>query len=328
MAEQASPEGSPPGPTPAPFVVTAFLLFAVIAGLNFIGVKFTVQELAPFWGAALRFAIAAALLAGYAWLRGLAWPKGDALKGAALFGLLSFALSYALAYYALTEVSAGLAAVIAATVPLLTLLFAALHRIERLTGRGLAGALIVLAGVAVILREQIGLSASVPHLAAAVLFPAAIAESNVVLKRYPRAHPVTTNALAMALGTALLLALSLGLREPIVLPRQTRTLLAVGYLILLGSIAMFLLYLFVLRRWTASATSYQMVLSPIVAVAAASWLAGESFSWNFAAGSVLVLLGVYVGVLYRPAPRPAPPPTPAADAAPQSDASETGVPRP
>jgi drug/metabolite transporter (DMT)-like permease len=59
----------------------------------------------------------------------------------------------------------------------------------------------------------------------------------------------------------------------------------------------------ILSRWSATATSYVTVLTPLVTVAAAALLAGESPTAGFLWGSLLVLLGVYVGVLSVRAPR-------------------------
>jgi drug/metabolite transporter (DMT)-like permease len=53
----------------------------------------------------------------------------------------------------------------------------------------------------------------------------------------------------------------------------------------------------VLSRWTASATSYSSVLSPLVTVTVASVLAGEQVTLAFLLGALLVLVGVYIGVL-------------------------------
>jgi drug/metabolite transporter (DMT)-like permease len=77
----------------------------------------------------------------------------------------------------------------------------------------------------------------------------------------------------------------------------------VGYLVLVGSITVFLLALFVLRRWTASATSYVLVLMPLVTVALAAWLLGEHLTPVFALGGLLVLVGVWVGAIAQPAPQ-------------------------
>ena len=53
----------------------------------------------------------------------------------------------------------------------------------------------------------------------------------------------------------------------------------------------------VIRRWTASATSYATVLFPLVTVAIGALLAGEFVSVTFLAGTVLVMAGVYVGAI-------------------------------
>jgi drug/metabolite transporter (DMT)-like permease len=70
--------------------------------------------------------------------------------------------------------------------------------------------------------------------------------------------------------------------------------------VIAGSIGVFWLYVVVIRRWTASAASYQLVLIPLVTVVLSAWLQDERITWAFAAGSILVLAGVYVGALKRP----------------------------
>lgn len=60
---------------------------------------------------------------------------------------------------------------------------------------------------------------------------------------------------------------------------------------------MFGLYLFTLQRWTASGVSYNFVLFPIVATAAGALLARELITAAVVAGGLMVLAGVYVGVL-------------------------------
>ena len=43
---------------PSTATLAAFLVSTVIFGSNFVAVRLSNQELAPFWGAALRFAVA------------------------------------------------------------------------------------------------------------------------------------------------------------------------------------------------------------------------------------------------------------------------------
>ncbi|MDP8927577.1 MAG: hypothetical protein M3O70_03120 [Actinomycetota bacterium] len=80
-------------------------------------------------------------------------------------------------------------------------------------------------------------------------------------------HPAAMNIIAMGVGGGvLLLALSVVTGETFTVPREAVTWGAQGYLVLAGSIGVFWLYVFVLRGWTASAASYQLVLIPLVTV--------------------------------------------------------------
>src|ERR671919_2854525 len=110
----------------------SFVTGSVLAGGNAVGVRFSNRELDPLWGAGLRFALAAVLLAAVMALFRLAPPRGRALTGALLFGSLNFGAAFALAYYGLVRVHAGLGQTLLAVVPLATLLLAVLQRQERL----------------------------------------------------------------------------------------------------------------------------------------------------------------------------------------------------
>ena len=147
----------------------AFVIAVIFLGVNFVAVRFSNQELPPFWGAALRFIIASLLLFSIVRLRNIPLPQGTALTGAALFGLFSFALNFGFLYWALTRVSAGMASVMFATIPLITQLIASLVGQERLTWRGLLGATIVIAGISVVFLEQLRFDTPLVHLGA-VLF--------------------------------------------------------------------------------------------------------------------------------------------------------------
>jgi drug/metabolite transporter (DMT)-like permease len=221
-----------------------------------------------------------------------------------LYGVLGFGAACAFAYWGLQRVSAGLGAVFLATVPLLTFAFALAHRLERFRWDGLFGGLIAVAGMAVIFRE--GLGAGVPLGSLLALLAAAVcfAETGIVVKAFPRVHPVSMNAIGLGVGGLILLVLALLYGESLAVPELGKTWVAQAYLVILGSVVAFTLYVYVLRRWTASAVSYEGVLIPIVAILLASWLQDEEITWAFAAGSVLVLIGVYVGALRRPAGAP------------------------
>ena len=277
--------------------IAAYAVLVVIAGTNFVAVRLSNAELAPFWGATLRFAIAGALFSLVMALRHAAVPRGRALVGVLVYGVLGFGASYALLYWALLTVSAGLASVIIALVPLLTFLLATAHGLERFRVRALIGGIVAAAGIAIVFAERLRGDAPALGLLACLAGAVCIAESAVAAKMFPRVDPSATNAVGMLAGLAVLAPLVVIAGETPTLPSRVETWVAVSYLVTIGSIGLFALFLYVLLRWTATATSYILVLAPLVTIALSSIVAAEHVTVQFAIGSATVGLGVYIGAL-------------------------------
>jgi drug/metabolite transporter (DMT)-like permease len=282
---------------PDRLTLTAFGALVLMGGLNFPSVKTTVQELAPMWGAGVRFAAAGLLLLAIMAVRRLPLPRGRALVGTLLFGGLSFGAFYALAYWAIEHIPAGAASVLLASTPLLTFIAAVLHGLEGFRWLTLAGALIAIAGIGIMVGG-VG-TGTLPLLPVLAALGGALcgAEAAVVAKKFPPVPPLVMNAVGMTVGAAITLALSFLLREAHIVPSRAATWAGLIYLILIGSMVLFGTYLFVLRRWTASGTSYAFVLFPLVAVVFAALFQGERITGGLVAGGGLVLAGVYVGAL-------------------------------
>jgi len=92
--------------------------------------------------------------------------------------------------------------------------------------------------------------------------------------------------------------------EPRLLPQRATTWVAVGYLVVVGSVVVFVLYLVVLRYWAASRAAYGFVLIPFVTVLLSAWLDQEPLGVGLLLGGLLVLAGVYVGALRPTRPLP------------------------
>ncbi|MDX1520319.1 MAG: EamA family transporter [Anaerolineae bacterium] len=275
----------------------AFVALVIVGGGASVAIRYTYAELPVYWGATARFLVAALIFWGLAWGKGIALPRGRALVGAALFGALSVGASFIFIYYGLTQLPASLYQVVVALAPLLTLIFAAGHGLEKLQGRGLMGASLAVIGIVVIFGGSVSGTVSLPHLLAVIAGTACLAEAGIVAKRFPRSHPIATNAVAMTVGAVMLGATSLINGEAWVLPATTATWLAFAYIVVGASVIAFLLYVFVLGRWTASAASYAFVLFPLVTVIVATQMAGEQITWGFIGGGLLVLGGVWFGAL-------------------------------
>jgi drug/metabolite transporter (DMT)-like permease len=277
-------------------VLAVFAATVLVGSSNFVAVRFSNRELEPLWGAAIRIGAAGVLLLALALATRVPLPRGRALGMALGFGVWNFGVGYALTYLGLVDAPAAFAASVVATVPLLTLFMAAAVGLERITLRRLGGAVVAIGGVAIIFADQLRLAVPLATIAAVVGLALVIASSNVIAKRMPGAHPIATNAVAMPIGALLLFALTAATAEHVAAPTRPEVWSAVVYLVF-STIVLFVGFFFVVRRWTASATAYSTVLTPIVAVTLGAALAGEAVSLQFVAGAALVIAGTYVGAL-------------------------------
>lgn len=289
--------------------LVAFALVVLFFGANWIGMRFSNRELPPLWGATLRFIACALVVHGIVLARGIPYPRGKVLVGAVAFGTLAFGFNFTLAYPGLVYVPAGMGSVFYATVPLSTLLMANALGLEPFRFRALAGALLALAGAAVVFRDQLSLAIPAAAMAAVLLASLADAGAATAIKVFPRGQPLAMNAVAMTVGAVFLLAASTIAGEPRVMPQHLETWLALVWLVG-ATIAGFVLLVWVLGRWSVSATAYVRVLSPLVTVILATTIAGESLTSAFLVGGALVIAGVYIGALSRPT-------APAADTVPE-----------
>ena len=274
------------------------------------GVAIAVDELDPIWAAATRFIAAGAIFAIAMVLLRVPIPHGMALLGSFIYGVLGFFAAFALLFWGFLETPPGTGQIIIALVPLLTLLLAVAHGLERFSMRALVGVLIAFGGLVFLVADRIDANVPLPSLLAVVAGATLLAESGVVVKITPRAHPVASNAVGMLGGGALLLALSAIIGDTWRPPAQSDTWVAMVFLVVGGSVGVFGLYVFLLGRWTASAASYTLLLQPLPTLVYSAVLTHEPLTPALLVGGAIILLGVYIGAFTS-----ARPPVPADDPA-------------
>lgn len=286
-------------------VLAGFAGMSLFAGGNAVAIRFSNRELAPLWGATSRFAVATLLLVLIAAATRVSLPRGRLLAASVLWGLIQFAGGFGLAYYALVRVHAGLGQTLLALTPLATLLVAVLERQERLRAVALAGTLTSLVGVALISRDPLREAVPLLSLLAVLGSVLCFAQAGVLARRLSDVHPVALNTVGAAAATVALLAASAIAGDARILPDRTATWVALLYVGGVGSVVVFLLYVYVIQQWSASRAAYSLAVIPFVTVALSAWLDDEPVGIGFVGGGLLVLLGVYVGALRR-APSSAP----------------------
>ena len=281
----------------------AFFAIYVLWGTTFLGIRIAVLEMPPLFAAGLRFFIAGVALFAFVRLRGAALPTRRQWRNLVLIGLLMFVAEYGPLFWAEKYVPSGIASVLEATLPILTLVIeAAILRQQRFRWSLAASVLVGFLGVGVLLLPGSGdRIALLP--CAAILAGATTWSLGSVLSRsldLPGSRPLTAGA-AMMLGGAMLLALSASFGEMHPLPHiSLRAALALLYLIVFGSLLGFTAFVWLLARMPATRVSSHAYVNPIVAIALGYFLAGESITFRTLAGTALVLVSVFL--ILRPAP--------------------------
>jgi len=269
----------------------AFAGCCAIWGSTFLFISIGNDELAPVWAAALRLACASIILFALSRWTGQKLPSGPGLWPAIGYGALQFGLNFPLLYWGEKTVPSGIAAVLFATIPLSSAIFARLFGIERLQPLKLLGALIAIGGVAVIggpsgnPTEWMGVFAVLAAVVAASL-------GTTLLKMGPRPAPFATNALGSLVGLPICLAISRALGESWTIPHSTSAWISIGYLTLAGSVGAFVLMTWLLHHWPVTRVAFISVVTPIVAMLLGALVRHEPLTLASLGGSALVLAGL------------------------------------
>jgi drug/metabolite transporter (DMT)-like permease len=153
MSVAAPRSAAAPRPAAGPWL--AFAVSCAIWGSTFLVVRFSNDTTPPVWGAGVRLGLAALLLTAIAFARRVPWPRGEQLTAALLFGIVDFGVSLPLLYWGEQTVPSGIAAVIFATIPLSTSLFARAFGLEPLRRRVVLASLAGLGGVGLMFSSNL-----------------------------------------------------------------------------------------------------------------------------------------------------------------------------
>src|SRR5947209_11994003 len=282
-----------------------FLLLCCIWGSTWLFIKLGLRDLPPVSFAAVRFLLASAILFAIVAARRLALPRtGREWALVALTGVLAFTLNYGLLFWGEQHISSGLAALLQATIPVFGMLFAHLYLPgERLSALKMAGVLSGVVGVGVIFSNQMSIGGVMVAwgCAAIVVGAVCVAYSNVLVKaRGTKFDPSVLAAGQMACGLVPLFCFGLAFEgNPLRFHWTTLAVVSLLYLTLVGSVAAFMLYYWLVRNMDVTKTMLISLVIPLAAVLLGMVTLGEHLSWRTLAGGALIMSGIGLVVLRR-----------------------------
>jgi drug/metabolite transporter (DMT)-like permease len=276
-------------------IALAFAVIYIAWGGTFLAIRVAVEVVPPFLAAAIRFLTAGLMLYGFVRWRGAPRPTLREWRSLALLGALVIFLDYSAYFWGERYVASGTAAMIAATIPLITGLLEMLVFRQRAFRWSALGTIAVgFGGVAVLVSGQ--WKGGQPLLPSLALVAGCGAWSlGMVLSRsipLPSSRAIAAGA-EMVIGGALLLLFSASKGELGHVPHiGWRPAAALIYLIFIGSLLAFTCFVWLLKHVSASRVASHAFVNPVVAVALGAWMLGEPVTRTTLAGMALILVSV------------------------------------
>ncbi len=280
---------------PAWKVWSALWIVYLVWGSTYLAIRVMVETVPPLLGSGVRFTVAGAVMVAVLSVRRSVKLTRAQLLSALLVGLLLPGAN-AVVTVAEQEVPSSVAALLIASVPLWVILMRRGSG-ERVSRAAIGAVLVGFAGVALLIRpgEQSG-EATVLGLAAVVVAAAMWASGSFASPRLelPR-DPLVSTGWQMLLGGLAIVAVGLALGEaPEVDPDafSTRSVLALGYLIVFGSWVAYTAYAWLLQNAPISKVSTYAYVNPVVAIVLGFLILDEVVTPITVIGAAIIIVAV------------------------------------
>jgi drug/metabolite transporter (DMT)-like permease len=276
-------------------VVLSFLSIYFIWGSTYLAIRFAVETIPPLYTAGIRHLIAGLILLVWCLAKRLrpTWPQ---VRASIIIGAFFFLIGHGTLHWAEQKVPSGLASLIIASEPLWVFLLTAIAaRRLRLNAPLLAGILLGFGGVGLLMgRSALNSGPGVFVGSLAVLLGAFSWSVGIVYSRQSHlsGHPLLLSALSLLAGSVQLLLVGTAFREYrgfSLTSVSARSWLALGYLIVFGSVVAFTAYNWLLEHYSPTLVATHTYVNPIVAVLFGWLFAGEAVTFNVLLSAALVI---------------------------------------
>ncbi len=292
-------------------LLAGFAAIYLIWGSTYLGIRFAIETLPPLLMTGVRFLLAGTVMYGWARLRGAAGPARAQWVPAALIGALMLLFGVGGTSWAEQRLSSGAAALIVAVGPLWMVLVDWIwFDGERPDTKVILGLLLGFSGMALLVGpEQVAGGGRIDPLGAAVILVGTITWAfGSLYSRSARlpSSPTLATGMEMLAGGAILVLVGSAMGEWggfNVAEVSARSLLALAYLAVFGSIIALSSYLWLLKVTSPARIVTHAYVNPVVAVFLGWWLAAEPVTLRTLVAAGVILAGVLVIVSRREARR-------------------------
>jgi drug/metabolite transporter (DMT)-like permease len=282
-----------------------WLILALIWSTTWIFIKIGLDDLPPIGFAGARFILSIAILFVVIKIQKIPLPKTAAeWRLIALTGVLQFSINYSLVFWSEQYITSGLAAVLQATIMVFGLVLAWIFLPdERITPQKIVAVAMGVVGVAVIFNDQLRVESWLAFAGCAAIVVGAYtaAQASILVKaKAADIHPASLVFCQMICGLPAIIIYSL-LREgnPLTFNWSWKAAVCVLYLSVLGTVAAFWLYYWLLSRIESTKAMMISLVTPLLAVIIGNVILGETLPPLTFFGGLLIIASIGLIVFRR-----------------------------
>jgi drug/metabolite transporter (DMT)-like permease len=282
-------------------LIFSLVIVGVVWGTTYLGIRVAVESIPPWFITSIRQGIAALIVLGILlYKKQLSWIGWDNLKFQLIPSLLMIVIANGFTTIAEQSLPSGLTSIMSALSPVIIFIGGILFGIEKPRLKGLIGVLLGFLGVVFIFRN--GLEDILdPNYKTGMLFLSIAIMSWSAGTVYSKKHTHKSNNIALNLFYQFSISSLIQFVLAFIFSSNTdfgtwslRSISAVLYLAIFGSVLAFFCYHYALKRVTAVQVSILNYVNTIIAVFLGWLLLDEVITTDFVIATALIILGVFI----------------------------------
>jgi drug/metabolite transporter (DMT)-like permease len=284
----------------------AWIVVCLVWGTTYLAIRIALETVPPLLMAALRWTAAGGLLVAALAMRGERLPPPREWGSLAILGLLLLGFGNGAVVWAEQSVPSGLTAVLVAVVPFWMV---GVERLmpgaEPLTRRRILGLMVGFGGIVLLVGPELRVQLAAPGAAGApgLSFLGGVVATQIACvgwaigssysrRRGREENVLAAAALQMLFAGIMFLVAGVGRGEAQALAFTPRTLGAVAYLTIAGSVVGFSAYAYALKHLPVATVSLYAYVNPVIAMLLGTVVLQEPLSPRIAVASAIVLAGM------------------------------------
>lgn len=282
-------------------LIFSLVIVGIVWGTTYLGIRVAVESIPPWFITSIRQGIAALIVLGILiYKKQLSWIGWNNLKFQLIPSLLMIVIANGFTTIAEQSLPSGLTSIMSALSPVIIFIGGILFGIEKPNLKGLIGVLLGFLGVVFIFRN--GLEDILdPNYKTGMLFLSIAIMSWSAGTVYSKKHTHKSNNIALNLFYQFSISSLIQFVLAFIFSSNSdvntwslRSISAVVYLAVFGSVLAFFCYHYALKKVTAVQVSILNYVNTIIAVFLGWLLLDEVITFDFIIATALIILGVFI----------------------------------